>query len=136
MRVVSVITRLNIGGASAPVIALAQGLNERGHSTTIIAGTPEPDEGSMEADAVGAGLKVVQLPELRRHPHAARDAVAAYRLVRHFRALEPDVVATHMSKAGALGRLAARVVGVPVIVHTYHGKGFHVFDVGGRRRQH
>jgi glycosyltransferase involved in cell wall biosynthesis len=48
--------------------------------------------------------------------------------VRLFRARRPDVVGTHMSKAGALGRVAARLAGVKVVVHTHHAKAFYVFD--------
>jgi glycosyltransferase involved in cell wall biosynthesis len=128
MRVVTVITRLNIGGASPPVIALAAGLRAKGHDSTLITGTPEPAEGSMETDAERQGARLIRLPALRRNPHPWRDAAALVALFRAFRRMRPDVVATHMSKAGALGRVAARAAGVPVVVHTYHGKGFHVFD--------
>ena len=133
MRVATVITRLNIGGASPPVISLAVGLRERGHESLLIVGEPEPGEGSLEAEALAAGAIISRIPDLRRNIHLARDLRALRQLVRHFREFRPDVVATHMSKAGALGRLAARLAGVPIVVHTYHGKGFDVFPRGWRR---
>lgn len=127
MKVISLITRLNIGGASPPVIFQAAGLRARGHDSCLVCGVPGPREGSMEEDAVRAGAKLCHLASLRRDPHPINDASAMLELYRMFRRVRPDVVSTHMSKAGAIGRVAARAAGVPVIVHTYHGKGFHVF---------
>jgi glycosyltransferase involved in cell wall biosynthesis len=132
MRVAIVITRLNIGGASPPVISLAVGLHDRGHESLLIVGDPEPGEGSLEGEAAAAGARIVKLPDLRRNISPARDVRVLRQLVARFREFKPDIVATHMSKAGALGRVAARVAGVPV-VHTYHGKGFDVFARGWRR---
>jgi glycosyltransferase involved in cell wall biosynthesis len=133
MRVATVITRLNIGGASPPVISLAGGLSDRGHESVLIVGEPEPGEGSLEDEAVATGARLVKLPDLRRNVDLVRDVRVLWQLVAQFRGFRPDVVATHMSKAGALGRIAARVAGVPVVVHTYHGKGFDVFPRGWRR---
>lgn len=133
MRVATVITRLNIGGASPPVISLVVGLRERGHESILAVGSPEPSEGTVEAEAAKAGARIVKIPELRRNPHLVRDTRALRKLIALFREFRPDVVATHMSKAGALGRVAARLTGVPVVVHTYHGKGFDVFRPGWRR---
>jgi len=52
------------------------------------------------------------------------DAIAFWRILKFLRKERPDVVHTHTAKAGALGRLAAWLAGVPVIVHTYHGNVF------------
>jgi glycosyltransferase involved in cell wall biosynthesis len=133
MRVATVITRLNIGGVSPPVISLTVGLHARGHETILAVGTPEPGEGTLEPEAARAGAALIKIPTLQRNPHPTRDLVALQRLIRLFREFRPDVVATHMSKAGALGRIAARLTRVPVVVHTYHGKGFDVFPAGWRR---
>ena len=128
MRVVNVITRLNIGGASPPVISLTLGLSKLGHESVLVVGTPEPAEGTLVPEARAAGAEVIEIPSLTRDPSPVRDTAALTKLYSFFVRYKPDVVATHMSKAGALGRLAARMAGVPVIVHTYHGKGFQVFD--------
>jgi glycosyltransferase involved in cell wall biosynthesis len=82
----------------------------------------------MEEDARRAGAEVLHFPPLCRNPSAAADARALAGLHALFRKARPDVISTHMSKAGAIGRVAARAAGVPVVVHTYHGKGFHVFS--------
>jgi glycosyltransferase involved in cell wall biosynthesis len=128
MRVITVITRLNIGGASPPVISQAAGLRARGHESLLVCGTPGPNEGSMEEDARRLGADVLHFPSLCRNPSPVDDARALSGLFSMFRRMRPDVVSTHMSKAGAIGRVAARAARVPVVVHTYHGKGFHVFS--------
>jgi glycosyltransferase involved in cell wall biosynthesis len=134
MRIASVITRLNIGGASPPVIALAAGFQARGHESVLVLGTPEPHEGTLEEDARKQGIRLERVPAMCRNPRPWNDARAAAALYLLFRRFRPDVVASHMSKAGALARVAARLARVPVIVHTYHGKGFHVFQDWWRER--
>ena len=128
MRVVNIITRLNIGGASPPVISLAVGLAQRGHESLLVAGTSARTEGTLLPEARAQGARVVEVPPLTRDPHPSRDVRAFRQLYSLLAEFKPDVVATHMSKAGALGRVAAKLAGVPVIVHTYHGKGFQVFS--------
>jgi glycosyltransferase involved in cell wall biosynthesis len=132
MKVAIVITRLNIGGATPMAIGLADGLRKFDHETMIVTGTPEPGEGTLEHEAEALGIRVERIPALRRNPHP-RDVVALWSLVGIFRRWRPDLVLTHMSKAGALGRAAARLAGVPA-VHTYHGKGFHVFKQRWKER--
>ncbi|MEO6237503.1 MAG: glycosyltransferase family 4 protein [Vicinamibacterales bacterium] len=128
MRIINVVTRLNIGGASPPIISNAAGFHRYGHDSLLVVGTPSIAEGSMNADAERAGAQLLELPELQRDPDPIKDAKALAALVRLFRQRRPDVVGTHMSKAGALGRVAARLAGVKVVVHTYHAKAFYVFE--------
>jgi glycosyltransferase involved in cell wall biosynthesis len=68
---------------------------------------------------------VVRLREMGREISYCSDLLALWRIFRFLRKQRPDVVHTHTAKAGALGRVAARMAGVPVIVHTYHGHVFH-----------
>jgi glycosyltransferase involved in cell wall biosynthesis len=109
VRAVHVVTRLNVGGiarylegARAAVDVLVRGVAEGG-----------------EVEARWEGAQVV-VPALRRSIDPLRDTRAVLDLVRRIDRLRPDVVHTHASKAGALGRLAARLLGVPW-VHTFHG---------------
>lgn len=67
-----------------------------------------------------AGLSPLQIPELTPAP-GWEDGIALAKLIVTFRRWRPDVVHTHTAKAGTLGRLAARMAGVPVVVHTFHG---------------
>jgi glycosyltransferase involved in cell wall biosynthesis len=71
------------------------------------------------------GIEPVIIPELGRELHPLRDIVTLWKVYRLLRQLKPDVVHTHTAKAGFIGRVAAWLAGVPVIVHTFHG---HVFE--------
>src|SRR5262249_42208325 len=124
-RIVRVIARLNVGGPARHVILLARGLAAYGYETTLVTGMPEGAEGDMTHLAEEARVRVVRVPTLSRSVHPLRDPRALADLTRVIRAERPDIVHTHTAKAGALGRLAARALGVPHIVHTFHG---HVFE--------
>ena len=89
--------------------------------------------GELAARADDAGLKVVLLDHMVPHLDPRSDARGVRELERLFARLRLDVVHTHSAKAGALGRLAARRVGVPA-VHTLHGFPFHAFQSRARRR--
>src|SRR5581483_9938744 len=67
------------------------------------------------------GSRLVKVPGLGRRISARDDARALAALVALIRRERPVVVHTHTAKAGALGRVAARLAGVPVVVHTFHG---------------
>ncbi len=71
-----------------------------------------------------AGVTWRRIPMLTREVHPVKDFLALQQLVRLFRQFRPSIVHTHTSKAGVLGRIAAMLTGVPVIIHTPHG---HVF---------
>jgi glycosyltransferase involved in cell wall biosynthesis len=78
----------------------------------------------MEYLASDAGVSVIRIPELVRPLSPWQDLVAFWRIYRFLRRTKPDVVHTHTSKAGTLGRLAAIFVGVPAVFHTFHGSVF------------
>jgi glycosyltransferase involved in cell wall biosynthesis len=123
VRVLHVISRLNVGGTASQVLFLTQLLNERGYQATLIRGSEEPSEGSM--DYLAAQLDVVPqlLPAIRRNV-GWHDLRALAALCIAIARLRPDVVHTHAAKAGALGRLAAGIApgrSDRVLVHTFHG---------------
>jgi len=109
VKVCHIVTRLNVGGI-ARFLETA-----RGAVDCLIAGSVEPDE--AEAPWVG---DVIRIPELSRAVRPLRDRHALEALSRELERLRPDVVHTHASKAGALGRVAAAQLGIPA-VHTFHG---------------
>jgi len=112
MRAVHVVTRLNVGGI-ARYLGGAQGAVDH-----LLRGVAEG-----EREARWEGPDEV-LPALRRSIDPLRDGRALLDLLRRLERLRPDILHTHASKAGALGRLAARRLGIPS-VHTFHG---HVLD--------
>jgi glycosyltransferase involved in cell wall biosynthesis len=125
VRIAHVITRLIVGGAQENTLATCVGLRARGHAVDLITGPQTGPEGSLAEQARAAGVPVLVVDELRREPAPWHDVVAVDALARLFRAGCYDVVHTHSGKAGILGRLAARLARVPVVVHTIHGPSFH-----------
>lgn len=125
MRIVHVITRLILGGAQENTLLTVEGLaRDYGDDVILITGPAEGPEGDLFKRARAANLNVESQPELVRAIRPATD-YSAYRLLRRrFRELKPDVVHTHSSKAGILGRAAAWAERVPFIVHTIHGLPF------------
>jgi glycosyltransferase involved in cell wall biosynthesis len=124
VRVLRVIARLNMGGPALHVAYLTHGLRDRGYETTLVAGSLARGEDSMEFVARGLGIEATHLPELRRDIAPIRDLQATLRLAQLIRRLRPDILHTHTAKAGAVGRMAASLVGdarPPIVVHTFHG---------------
>jgi glycosyltransferase involved in cell wall biosynthesis len=124
IRILRVIARLNVGGPALHVSYLTHELDRIGYETTLVAGAIGESEGSMEWVAEELGLQPVYLPALQREISPAHDLAAARQLLRLIRELRPDVLHTHTAKAGAVGRLAARLAGPArpqAVVHTFHG---------------
>ncbi len=125
IRILRVIARLNVGGPAIHVSLLAHHFGPPDYETTLVCGRIGPGEGDMQYYAESLGVRPVIIPELGRALHPARDLVTLWKLYRLIRQVQPDVVHTHTSKAGFVGRVAAWLAGVPVIVHTFHGHAFH-----------
>lgn len=129
MKILRIMDRLNTGGPAIHAVLLTEHMNPGGSApeweTTLVVGQVGENEGSMEWLAERHGVSFVSVPSLGRELHPIKDLATFWRLVRIIRSERPDVVHTHKSKAGALGRLAAWVCGVPVIVHTFHGHILH-----------
>jgi len=124
LKLIRVITRMNVGGPARHVTILTTRCTPE-FDSVLLTGEPEQREGSLLEEAVHAGAHVVQVPRLQRPLSPVADMLVLIWLFRYFRRERPAIVATHTAKAGTLGRLAAALAGVPVIVHTFHG---HVLD--------
>lgn len=125
MRVAHIITRLIVGGAQENTLLTVQGQHQDyGDDVSLITGPGIGPEGSLEPRAQELGLKLQIVPALQRSIHAGRDWTSYRALVQLLRDLQPDIVHTHSSKAGILGRLAAHRLRLPC-VHTIHGAAFH-----------
>src|SRR5436190_16737406 len=116
MRIVHIITRLIVGGAQENTLLSCEGQHDLGHDVTLITGPPLGPEGSLMERATSYGYKVEVVDEMRRSILPGKDFRAYRKLVRHLRELAPDVVHTHSSKAGIIGRKAAHRAGVPAVI--------------------
>jgi glycosyltransferase involved in cell wall biosynthesis len=122
MRIARVLTRLNLGGPARQVLASDPVLVERGHELVVFAGKPEPGEGDLFDELESRGVDVRRVPGLARGLNPAKDLVALRFLRRELKALAPDILHTHASKAGLVGRRAARPLARRcALVHTFHG---------------
>ena len=124
MNICHIITRLIIGGAQENTVLTCRGLSECGHRVTLIAGPETGPEGSLWDQAGKTGCELIKLDSLRRAVHPLHDWRGRRALGDLLARLSPDVVHTHSSKAGILGRFAAAAAGVPVVIHTIHGMSF------------
>jgi glycosyltransferase involved in cell wall biosynthesis len=134
VRVARVIARLNVGGPAIHVVHLTEKLADAGFESVLYAGSLGADEADMGYLATAAGIQVVSVPPLQREIRPWADLQALWQLFRHFRRTRPQIVHTHTFKAGALGRLAARLAGVPLVFHTFHGHVFHGYYSPTRSR--
>jgi glycosyltransferase involved in cell wall biosynthesis len=124
IRVALVITRLNVGGPAVQVLLLHERLDPARFDTLLITGTAGDHEGDLRDLRPSATGRTTSVPTLRREISPLADLRTLVTLIRTFRSFRPDIVHTNMAKAGLLGRVAAKIAGVPVIIHTYHGNVF------------
>ena len=124
LRVLHVITRMMVGGAQENTLLSCALIDPAHYPSTLLTGPETGLEGSLHEEAAARGVHVIVEPNLVRRISPWHDLVATLRLRRAMRSGGYDIVHTHSSKAGILGRIAARLAGVPVIVHTAHGWGF------------
>ena len=128
-----IITRLDMGGSAQNTLLTCLGLNKDIYEVVLVHGLSlESQMTDLENNSVtkqieeaqGNGLKVLAIPSLVRKIDPVKDLKTFFSLWRLMVHEKPTIVHTHTSKAGILGRLAAKLTGVPFIVHTTHG---HVF---------
>jgi glycosyltransferase involved in cell wall biosynthesis len=125
VRVCHLITRMILGGAQENTLHTCDQLRRRGWDVLLVTGPPLGPEGELLSEVRRLDIPCVVVPSLRRAVHPVRDAQAFFQLKRELRAFAPAVVQTHSSKAGILGRFAARAAGVPIVIHTVEGLPFH-----------
>src|SRR5947208_12679124 len=127
LTILRAITRLNIGGPAIHAILLTQGLQHERFRTLLVSGQEAAGEGNLRDLADRCGVRPVMVDELGRELSLRNDLAAVGRLYRLIKREQPAIVHTHMAKAGTTARLAARLAGVPIVVHTYHGHVFHSY---------
>lgn len=126
VKVLRIINRFNIGGPTYNATFLTRFMGED-FETLLIGGLPEAGESDSLHIPHAYGVEPMILKELQREPNFKSDREAYKKIKEIIREFKPDIVHTHASKAGALGRKAAFACKVPVVVHTFHGHVFHSY---------
>lgn len=124
MKVLHIITRLDKGGSADVFLDLAAGLKGMGHDVFMAVGPTLEPQTDINTFSEKTGIPHYDVPSLRRSCLPFTDCLALFEILKIIRKVKPDVLHTHSSKAGFIGRIAGRIAGVKVTVHMPHG---HVF---------
>ena len=119
-KILHILGSSKFGGDSVLAIEICKAAEARGYETAVLATDP-----IFQRHILERGLELVDLDVIRREIRPIWDVLAMRRLSHYLAASDYSIVHTHTSKAGLVGRLAARSAGVPAIIHTVHGFGFH-----------
>lgn len=117
MKIVHLITRLLRAGSEENTIYTCLHQAQSGNQVYLMHGN---DYYKGHYEKLGKKLNLVEVPSMVHQIDPVKDFASVVALARMFRKIQPDVVHTHQSKAGVLGRVAAKLAGVPSIVHTVH----------------
>lgn len=126
IKILRIINRFNLGGPTFNAAYLTKYLGDD-FETLLVGGDKDDTEESSTFILDQLGLEPIIIPEMRRDIGLKEDKIAYQKLKKIIQEFQPDIVHTHASKAGTLGRMAASKCKVPVIVHTFHGHVFHSY---------
>lgn len=138
MRVLHILTNLDFGGAQLSVVNICVALRRRGLDVRVAhssaGGRRFCDSELLFQKLREGGVPLYDAPRMRRGVNPFYDLLALGQLRRLIREVRPEVVHTHMSKAGVLGRLAASLEQTPCVIHSVRGWSFYSGGSGLRRR--
>jgi len=124
LKIIRMQSRICIGGPAIHVEMLSKYLPQDRYETILVGGRVEEDEKDKSEELRSRNINVILLDKMKRQVTLWDDWKSLLQLIRLLRRERPDIVCTHTAKAGAIGRIAAFIAGVPLVVHTFHG---HVF---------
>jgi glycosyltransferase involved in cell wall biosynthesis len=125
-RVLRILNRLAVGGPVLNATYLTKYLAPE-FETLLVVGEREEHEKSAEHLTTKLGISYTTIAGMGRSVNPLSDYKAYGDLKKLIQSFKPDIVHTHAAKPGAIGRLAASAMKVPVIVHTFHGHVFHSY---------
>lgn len=125
-KILRILNRFNVGGPTYNVAYLTKYLSNE-YTTVLIGGEREESEASSEYILKELDIPYTIVPDMKRSISLKNDIKALREIISIIKKEKPDIVHTHASKAGMLGRLAAKICGVPYIFHTFHGHVFHSY---------
>ncbi len=123
-KVLRIINRFNLGGPTYNVAYLTKYMAPE-YETLLIGGVNDKTEANSEFIPKSLGINPIIIPEIKRTLNPINDIIAYNKIKKIIKDFKPDIVHTHASKSGALGRKAAFDLNIPVVIHTFHG---FVFD--------
>lgn len=126
IRVLRILNRFNLGGPTYNAAFLTKYLSPE-FKTLLVGGEIDKSENSSLHILDDLNVKPIIVPEMKRSINYNNDLVAYYKIKEIINRFKPDIIHTHASKAGSLGRWAAYRCNVPVVIHTFHGHVFHSY---------
>ncbi|KPK41032.1 MAG: hypothetical protein AMJ78_06520, partial [Omnitrophica WOR_2 bacterium SM23_29] len=121
IKIMFIITRMVKGGAQNFALSIYRSLNREKYEITFLTGPSSGPEGNYLSELNAYGLDYITVPSLTRDIHPIKDLKALFEIYALIRRIKPTIVHTHTSKAGVLGRFAAKILRVPIIIHQPHG---------------
>jgi glycosyltransferase involved in cell wall biosynthesis len=121
IKVLRIVTRMNLGGPAIQIANLVNGIDEKRFDHYLVVGKCNKDEIEYVFQSP-ENFKMSKINSLSKNLNLKNDIFSTYQLIRLIRKYKPDIVHTHMSKAGVLGRIASIIAyRKSYRIHTYHG---------------
>ena len=124
IKIIHIITRLDKGGSSRILLDIAKTLDKEKFCVKIISGLTLDAQEDLDRFSLETGVEIIFVSSLRRDINIFLDIAALFRIRLILKEEKPDIVHLHTSKAGFLGRIAAKFTGVPAVIYMPHG---HIF---------
>ncbi|MBD3376697.1 glycosyltransferase [candidate division KSB1 bacterium] len=124
IKIIHVQSRICIGGPAVHTDILLAHMPHKKYTSLLIGGKVDSSESSKFEQFVEKGIDIRVLPFMKRDISILDDFMSIFHLYKIFKNENPKIVHTHTAKAGTIGRIAGKLAGVPVLIHTFHGHTF------------